>query len=184
MKINENGYWENDSFKGHYNDKNLLNEIRSILLNKNIKKIVDFGCGPAFYVSNLADIVEYEAYDGNPNTPMLTNGLAKVLDLSKEVNLYKKFDCVLSLEVGEHIPKEYEQIFIDNLVRHTDNMIILSWAIVGQGGDGHVNCQNNGYVISEMEKRGFQYNNEISNYVRSKNVVFWFKNTFMVFEKK
>jgi hypothetical protein len=34
-----------------------------------------------------------------------------------------------------------------------------------------------------MEKRGFQYNNEISNYVRSKNVVFWFKNTFMVFEK-
>jgi hypothetical protein len=184
MKINKSGFWENDSLKGHYNDRNLLNEIRSIIIANKIKTLVDFGCGPAFYVNNIKDIVEFEAYDGNPNTPLLTNGLAKVMDLSKEVNLNKKFDCVLSLEVGEHIPKEYEEIFINNLVRHTDNMIILSWAIVGQGGDGHVNCQNNDYIINQMQKRGFIYNKELSDCVRSKNVVSWFKNTFMIFEKK
>ena len=51
-----------------------------------------------------------EAYDGNPNTPEMTGGIGKVLDLSERFDLGKKFDYVVSLEVAEHIPKEYEEI--------------------------------------------------------------------------
>jgi len=184
MKINTRGFWENDTMVGHYNDSVLLEEIRSIIIDGKINSIVDFGCGPGFYLKNIKDIVSHvEGYDGNPNTPILTNGLCGVLDLSKKFNLNRKFDCVISLEVGEHIPKEFESIFLENITRHTDNIIILSWAIKGQDGDGHFNCQNNDYIISEMYKRGFSYDEELSNNVRSKNVVFWFKNTFMVFKK-
>ena len=46
--------------------------------------------------------------DGNPITPKMTGGIGKVLDLSKRFDLEKKFDYVISVEVAEHIPKEYE----------------------------------------------------------------------------
>jgi hypothetical protein len=184
MKINKRGFWENQTTVGHHDDKILLNEIINILVKNEAKSIVDFGCGNGFYIKNIKDIVDYfEGYDGNPNTPLLTDGLCSVLDLSKDFDLGKKFDCVLSLEVGEHIPKEFESVFLNNITKHSNNLVILSWAIVGQNGDGHVNCQNNDYIISEMNKRGFIYNEDFSKKVRSENVIWWFKNTFMIFKK-
>ena len=38
-----------------------------------------------------------EAYDGNPNTPEMTGGIGKVLDLSEKFDLNKKFDYVQKL---------------------------------------------------------------------------------------
>ena len=55
-------------------------------------------------------------------------------------------DAVLSLEVGEHIPEDYEDIYLENLDRHADKIIILSWAVPEQGGFGHVNERDNGYI--------------------------------------
>ena len=46
------------------------------------------------------------------------------------------------MKVAEHIPKEFEHVYIDNLVRHAKEGIILSWSKVGQGGHSHVNNQN------------------------------------------
>ena len=45
----------------------------------------------------------------------------------------------MSLEVGEHLPKEFEDIFINNLDNNNNYGIVLSWAIKGQGGYGHYN---------------------------------------------
>lgn len=180
--INEKGFWETNDLTGHYSDVKLLIELRKLIKKEEIKTLVDFGCGPAFYVDNLSDLVEFEAYDGNPNTPEITKGIAKVLDLSQSFDLKKKFDCVLSLEVGEHIPKQYEEIFIDNLIRHSRNKIILSWAVEGQAGDGHINCRNNDYIIEKFKEKGFQLNEEYTKQIREKDVV-WFKYTIFVFDK-
>lgn len=180
--INEKGFWETKDLTGHHSDINLLMELRKIIEQNSIKTLVDFGCGPAFYVDNLRDLVNFEAYDGNPNTTEITNGIARVLDLSENFDLKKKFDCVLSLEVGEHIPEQYEEIFIDNLIRHSKNKIILSWAIEGQIGDGHVNCRNNDYIIKKFEEKGFRLNEKFTKQIREKDVV-WFKYTIFVFDK-
>lgn len=186
MKINKKGFWENETGVGHVHDNMLCNKIIQVFENKNIKNVVDFGCGLGDYTKSfIANNINCEAYDGNPNTSELTNGVGKVLDLSKDFELQKKFDCVLSLEVGEHIPKEYEQVFINNICNHTNNLLIISWAIIGQGGDGHVNCQNNDYVINEIENRGFRYDLENSILLReSISTAPWFRNTIMVFNRK
>ena len=34
---------------------------------------------------------------------------------------------ILSLEVAEHIPAQFESIYIDNLVKHAKEDIILAW---------------------------------------------------------
>ena len=41
-------------------------------------------------------------------------------------NKHNHFDWVICLEVAEHIPKEYEETFVNNLVKATPNGIVLS----------------------------------------------------------
>ena len=61
--------------------------------------------------------------------------------MSAPQDLGKQFDWVQSFEVGEHIPPKSTEIYIDNLVRHARNGLVLSWAIVGQGGFHHINLR-------------------------------------------
>jgi hypothetical protein len=184
MIINNKGFWENPTSKGHYNDGVLLNELKRIISENNINSLIDVGCGNGFYASHFKDLINtLECFDGNPHTNEITNGLCKVLDFSQPFNLNATFDCVMSLEVGEHIPKEFEYTFLNNISNHSHNIILLSWAIPNQPGDGHVNCQENTYIINEMKERGFIYDDIESQKIRQSNVIWWFKNTFMFFKK-
>jgi hypothetical protein len=187
MSINENGYWETNDYTGHAFDKKLCGIIEFILNTNSIEKLLDVGCGFAEYsryYKSKNNNIDCDAYDGNPNTELLTEGFAKTLDFSKVVDLGKIYDCVLSLEVGEHIPKEYEQVFIDNICKHSKKIVILSWAVPGQPGWGHVNCQPNSYIIEEMQKRGFEYDKDYSNLMRNNiDSCWWFKETSMLFRK-
>lgn len=185
MKINELGYWETTDETGHIHDRSLANALTQYLLDNGIKTVVDFGCGMGDYAKafKAANLV-VEAFDGNPNTETLTEGIGRVLDLSKQFYLKKKFDAVLSLEVGEHIPAEFEDQFIDNITKHVKKTLIISWAIEGQGGSGHVNCRNNDYIIGQVTERGFKYNEKASNELRKAATnASWFSYTLLVFDK-
>lgn len=88
----------------------------------------------------------------------------------------------MSLEVGEHIWKEGEQAFLDNVRRHAQRGIVLSWAISGQnGGHNHVNEQPNAYIIEQLKIRGCTYDEQASTQLREVATLPWFKNTIMVF---
>jgi cyclopropane fatty-acyl-phospholipid synthase-like methyltransferase len=185
MKINEVGFWETTDQTGHVYDLSIAAALSQYLADKQAKTIVDFGCGLGDYAKAFkADGYKVEAYDGNPNTETLSDGIGKVLDLSKPFYLGKKFDVVMSLEVGEHIPKEFEQQFIDNITKHAKKHLIISWAVVGQGGDGHVNCANNDYIIGQIVDRGFKHNAKDSQTIRNAATnASWFGYTIMVFDK-
>jgi 2-polyprenyl-3-methyl-5-hydroxy-6-metoxy-1,4-benzoquinol methylase len=185
MIINELGFWETTDGTGHIHDRSLAAALSQYLADNKVKTIVDFGCGMGDYAwLFINEGYGVEAYDGNPNTETLTRGIGKVLDLSKPFYLKKKFDCVLSLEVGEHIPAEYEDQFIDNITKHAKNSLIISWAIEGQGGSGHVNCKNNDYIIGQVQDRGFKYNTAASDALRKAATnASWFSYTLMVFDK-
>lgn len=182
-KINQRGYWQSDDIK-HYYDEPFSESLNSIA--SNYSSFVDFGCGNAKYAKYIKEqnpLMEVEAYDGNPYVESLTDGFGKVLDLSKEFDLNKKFEVVASLEVAEHIPKEYEKIYIENLVRHCSDLLIISWAKIGQGGVGHVNEQNHDYVLNIMGHYNLKYNSDASLQLRkSCTNCYWFRDTVMVFE--
>ena len=124
---------------------------------------------------------DINGFDGNPHTPALTQGICGVLDLTNNDLNIGTYGWVISLEVGEHIPKEFEQRYLDNITKAAKFGVILSWAVVGQDGHGHVNCQNNDYIIAEMAKRGFTYSKIESEHLRKSATLSWFKNTLMVF---
>jgi hypothetical protein len=146
------------------------------------RKIVDLGCGDGSYTKYLISKgFDCKGYDGSPLTGQLTDNICGILDLSEKIDI-GKYDLVLCLEVGEHIPVIYEQIFIDNICKASNQYIILSWAVEGQPGYGHVNCRNNDYVIDQMKKRNYSHILDNSQYFRGKSTFTWFKNTLMFFE--
>lgn len=183
--ISDKGYWIGPEAESqHAFDPQLAQAVVTFLKNEHIlTKVVDLGCGMGNYVKYFrSNDIYADGYDGNPHTPSLTNGVCGVLDLSESFQL-PKYDWVMSLEVGEHLPAKYESVFIDNLHRNNIKGIVLSWAIEGQGGHGHVNERNNDYIRGRFEALGYTSDPIAEFYLRTHATLDWFKNTIMVFRR-
>ncbi|MCI5051974.1 MAG: class I SAM-dependent methyltransferase [Simkaniaceae bacterium] len=178
--VSNKGYFIGEA--DHVTDYKLAKGISDFLQSKGAKSLVDFGCGDGHYVNYwLKQGFDAIGYDGNPVTEEISGGTCHVLDLSKPFNLGKKFDWVISLEVGEHLPKQFERIYIDNLIRHVDKGLILTWAIKGQGGVGHFNEQNNDYIKNIFKKKGWTNDIVTEKKLRSNVSALWFRESIMVF---
>lgn len=170
---------------GHMYDGSLNQALISLFKEEKINSVVDFGCGTGSYAVKIKqEGLSCDCYDGNPNTKELSNHVCDVMDLSQDFFLNKTYDCVLSLEVGEHIPKDFESVFLNNLAKHSNKLLIVSWAVVGQGGRGHFNERNNEYIEEQFSKLGFKRNLTKEKVLREKSTLRWFKNTIMVYEKE
>jgi len=140
--------------------------------------IGDFGAGGGWYTNYFQRHGKKStAYDASPSRGSTVN----FIDLSKAVMLNTTFDWVLCLEVGEHIPASSENIFLTNIVTHAKKGIVISWAIPGQGGNGHVNERPNDWVKHKMKDRGWVYDIDSTAMLRNAASFAWFKNTIMVF---
>ncbi len=151
-----------------------------------VDSIADVGCGKGDYCKYLKNcgISIVHGFEGTPNIKeVAVYDDIMIVDLTKERWVGIDYDLVLCLEVGEHVPKEYEQVFIDNLCRYVSKDLILSWAIPGQGGARHVNELPNDYVIEAFGKRGFSFDKLASTKLRGASSLKWFRNTLMKFEK-
>lgn len=181
--MNERGYWTlKEETDTHVFDEVFAKTLH-VFINTFGWTALDIGCGKGDYVKYLKGLgVNIEGHDGSPLTPELSDNICGIADFSEPQNL-GKFDIVMSVEVGEHIPVEHEQVFIDNVCRHARKWIILTWAIEGQGGVGHVNCRNNDYIIGRMAERGWSLNDYYTQWMRKNSTFDVFKNTIMVYEK-
>jgi hypothetical protein len=72
---------------------------------------------------------------------------------------------------------------LNNLCKNANKGLILSWAVPGQPGHGHVNCRPNEYIESQIHSRGFERDFDGEKELRSSATLDWFKKTIMVFRK-
>lgn len=177
------GIWDQDEAQHHVVSDDLTMKLQ-VLIDPGMC-IIDMGCGRGDYIRNLLD-ENYECCVGVEGTklPQHKGMDIRNLDLSLPIVLGTQGD-VISFEVGEHIPKDYEQTFIDNLTNHCTGRLILSWGLPNQIGIGHVNCQPQEYIIEEIERRGFVFNKTLTDFIRDAKYINapWFKDTLMVFDK-
>jgi len=167
----------------HLFDTQLAKALSSFLEQKTV---ASFGDGPGVYkeeLTKLNQVVLYDAFDGAPYVQSSTNNQVQYIDLSVPIYHLNKYDWIVSLEVAEHIPAQFEAVFIDNLVRHSKEGIILSWAKVGQDGHSHVNNKNADYVIKLMKQKNFSHDLDSSNYLKMKSTFSWFKDNINVFKR-
>jgi len=156
------------------------------------KTVCDLGCGLGSYVAMLRSRgIEAVGFDGNPHTMEIAETrYVSVQDLSVPFRLPAPVDWVISFEVGEHIPREYEDVFLDNLTANASEGIVLSWAVptaYDNGGTmGHVNSRDNVYIIERLARRGWMFDAKQTRAWR-KGIgarCIHFRDTLMLFRRK
>lgn len=180
------GIWQGkDIGCAHMFDPSLAQGISQFFIEEKAESVVDLGCGMGIYTMMLKSYgLNCDGFDGNPDTPIVTGGVCQVQPLHVSFDLDKQYSWVMCLEVGELVPAEFEDTFIENLVNHAKDGILLSWAVVGQSGWGHVNCQNNDYIRACIESYDFESDFEAEESLRAQATTCGhFKDTIMVFRK-
>lgn len=165
----ETGVWQAEDLMGRPADglnRCMAEQIASYAAKKGYRSVSDFGAGSGAYSLFLQHhFQELHCYDGNQAIVTKSRGLCSVVDLSSPQKL-PQTDLVFSLEVGEHIPKPREANFLQNVASGSAKSVIMSWAVPGQLGNGHVNCQPNEYIIGQMSKLNFVYDATTATSIR------------------
>ena len=109
------------------------------------QSIADIGCGCGDWLAAAAElgVKDILGVDGDwvqESQLAISREKFLVRDLATPLNLGRRFDLVLSLEVAEHLPASAARGFIQGLCQTADK-IVFSAAIPGQGGRHHVNEQ-------------------------------------------
>ncbi|MCA9361428.1 methyltransferase domain-containing protein [Candidatus Kaiserbacteria bacterium] len=124
------------------------------------KSVLDVGCGTGSWLKIWSKYdVSIFGIDGNwvkKDLLCIPENNFKYVNLEEEINLNKKFDLVVSLEVAEHIHKESASQFVKSLVNHGDK-VLFSAAIPWQGGTDHFNEQWPTYWIELFLKEGYEF---------------------------
>ena len=144
----------------------LLDGIRNITDGCRLS-INDFGAGVGQYGHELQrDGCRWHGYDGAGDVDEYTTGLVHFVDLTMPLAL-PRADWVVSLEVGEHVPRQFERAYIENLHVHNCRGVILSWAQPNQPGHGHVNAHSPAYVRDIFQELGYAYDDRLSQAMRN-----------------
>ena len=109
----------------------------------NIKSVIDLGSGRGAWTDEWAKagVTDVMAVDGDyvdRDQLAVPKDKFYAADLTKPVDLGRRFDLAQSLEVGEHLPESASKILVESLTRHADR-VLFSAAVPGQGGEFHIN---------------------------------------------
>ena len=153
------------------------------------QSMVDFGCGVGTWLKTGAQlgVLDFLGIEGEwlDKKHLVINKESFVNhDLTSKINLPKKYDLAISLEVAEHIEEKYASLFIENLTKASD-VILFSAAIPGQRGSGHVNEKWPEYWIQKFETLEYIPFDIIRPSVwMDSSVKTWYKQNALVFVKK
>jgi SAM-dependent methyltransferase len=121
--------------------------------------VLDIGCGRGVWLAAWMEAAVYDCigvdgdYVDQAKLAIPRENFIKS-DLSKPLDLRRHFDVVQSLEVAQCIGIDFSDVFVDNLCRHGE-LIIFSSAVLGQGGENHVNEQPIDYWREKFFSRGY-----------------------------
>ena len=167
--------YKRDYYKRHKTKYDSWERILSHEFYKFIKisSIIYLGCGVGsyllgFYECGLRDMLGLEI-----NLRLAEEFIDERIrhnvieqDITKEINISRKYDCVWSVEVGEHICPEDTIRFIKNLCNLSSRYILFTAAPPGQRGSHHQNCREKSFWIQSVCDEGMIYKKDIEDNIR------------------
>ena len=160
-----------------------------ICVNFDIKSVLDIGCGMG---TNLAWFDEYGfevlGVEGHPKAVAASRVPGKIVqhDFSKGPwSPEREFDLCICTEFAEHVEAKFEENWMVSVDKC--KYLLLAAAPPGQGGYHHVNEQPDEYWIRRFQSRGFIWDSDITNRLRStcaRKPAKWGRNTLMFFYAK
>ena len=131
-----------------------------------IEFVYDCGCAIGDFVKGFNDRgLVANGFEGSSSVlPYIVDPNVEITDL-REPFYAPHYGLCMSFEVAEHIEPEYAEIYVQNLCRLSDNVLITA-APPGQLGVGHVNCQPQEYWIDLFKKLDFLPDYHIMKFIR------------------
>ncbi len=115
---------------------------------------LDVGCGPGWQV-DIARHLGYKALGLDGDISLLGPSYLLVCDFTKNpIRLPMEFDLVWSVEVAEHIPEEYEPLFLETCTYNCGRYLVLT-ASQNPKPQDHVNVKSREYWIRRIIEKGF-----------------------------
>jgi SAM-dependent methyltransferase len=153
------------------------------------KSVIDVGCGlgtwlAVFQEHGIEDFLGVDGYYIDRKMLQIPEEKFYQHDLEKPFQIDKQFDLVMSLEVAEHLPREYAETFVDSLVK-LGAVILFSAAIPLQGGINHLNEQWPDYWTKYFNKKGYMVVDCIRKKIwQNEKVNFWYAQNILMFVRQ
>ena len=150
------------------------------------RSVVDVGCGRGTWLSvfkefGVSDILGIDGDYIDRKMLQIPQEQFMPSDLRKPIEIQRKFDLVVSLEVAEHLPSDCAQTFVESLVR-LGPAIVFSAAIPFQGGLHHVNEQWPDYWARMFAQKGYLVVDCIRKRIwQNDNVEWWYAQNTIAF---
>jgi hypothetical protein len=147
--------------------------------------VVDFGCGDGSWLAVWRDlgVTDLHGVDGSDVSWQSGDfgGPRDHFDLATELDLYRRFDLAMCLEVGEHLPIAASETLVSNLTRHSAT-VLFSAAIPGQGGIEHVNEQPPGFWIELFGHHAYRVFDVLRPMLwDNEQIEVWYRQNLLVF---
>jgi len=154
------------------------------------KSVIDVGCGTGAWLKVWRDLFKIEDLMGiegpyvEKETLLIPADKIVFKDLKKPIDINRRFDLAMSLEVAEHIPDANADIFVSSLVSVSD-VILFSAALPGQKGTYHINEQYPEYWAQRFKKHDFLPVDCVRTRIWNNSLVeYWYQQNVIVFIKK
>jgi SAM-dependent methyltransferase len=141
------------------------------------KSVLDVGCGQGEWLDAfpLADKIGVDI--AAPDRKNFAQ-----LDLTEPFWI-GKFDLVLCLEVGEHLPEESADTLVESIVKHAGD-VVFGAAVPGQEGKGHINCQPHEYWHDKFAERNFHMFDDVRPLIQDDaRVSPWYRNNIFIYRQ-
>jgi len=167
------------------------NIILSLLLRHipAVHSAVDVGCGVGTWLAALQEkgVKDIQGVDGpwvNQDLLAIPRACFKQVDLSTSaVDLPRRFDLAISLEVAEHLPASRATEFVASLAALADQ-VLFSAAIPLQGGVNHVNEQWQTYWVRLFDAMGYGVHDFIRSSIwNDSKIPYWYRQNILFFSK-
>jgi len=186
--------YNQDFYESQVEGSSLSAEIILPLVLELIKptSVIDVGCGVGtwLHVYKSLGVEKVLGLDGDyvdRDVLKVDSCEFKPTDLVNDFNVNDKFDLVQSLEVAEHLDKEYAEHFVSELVG-LGPVVLFSAAVPFQLGTHHVNEQflpywkeifeSHGYLLIDIIRPKVWNNNQVEVCYRQ-NIVLFVKDDYL-----
>jgi SAM-dependent methyltransferase len=150
------------------------------------RSVVDVGCGTgawasAFKTAGVPDVLGIDGEYCQHAKLEISPQEFMAADLTQFIELPRRYDLAVCLEVAEHLEARYADQLVESLTRMAPS-VLFSAAIPYQGGEHHVNEQWPSYWISLFSARGYEATDILRPRLWSnRSVAWWYAQNMFLF---